>query len=205
MTTTLYLVRHCQSHPAPETAEPDWPLSEHGHHQAQALVPVLTELRPDVIVSSPYRRCLQTLAPTARHLGLSVWIDPALRERLLSPAWLPDLREVWRRSWQDLSFALAGGESSLACRERVVAAIDRIVRVHPGRTILVGSHGNALALFLSAFTPGYGIAEASALRTPDLVRVTHGPGGYRWHRQDEQPTGLDRIALHYSRTPGITV
>jgi len=203
MITTLYLVRHCQCHPSPEIPENNWPLSERGYAQAQSLVTFLSVLAVDAIYSSPYRRCIETLAPSSAHLGLSIQTDLELRERLISPVWIGDFRDVWRRSWEDFSYALDGGESSFACRDRVTAAIDRIVRKHSGQTVVVGSHGNALALLLSKFTSEYGIKDASALRTPELLRVTHGPEGYCWHRSFEAPTGFDLVASDFRETPGI--
>ncbi|MBI4867184.1 MAG: histidine phosphatase family protein [Candidatus Wallbacteria bacterium] len=203
MITTLYLVRHCQSHPSPAFADGDWPLSERGSRQARELIPVLSALGADAFVSSPYRRCLETLAPSAASLGLALETEIELRERLVSPTWVSDFREIWRRSWEDPSFAVPGGESSLDCRLRVTRAFDRLVAKYPGRTLIVGSHGNALSLFLSAFTPGYGIAQASALRTPELLRVTHGPGGYLWHLDFEVPKAFDLLATDFRETPGI--
>ncbi|MBI4860928.1 MAG: histidine phosphatase family protein [Candidatus Riflebacteria bacterium] len=203
MITTLYLLRHCQSQPSSLVPESRWPLSPRGYAQAQGLVDVLSVLDIDIIYSSPYRRCIESLEPTAGRLGLPIRPDPELRERLISPAWVEDFREIWRRSWEDLSFALDGGESSHHCQDRATRAMDRIVAENRGRTVGIGSHGNALALFLAGFTPGYGIEEASSLRTPELLRVTHGPDGYRWDRDFERPGQFDQLATDYRETPGI--
>jgi 2,3-bisphosphoglycerate-dependent phosphoglycerate mutase len=201
--TTLFLVRHCQSHPSWAIPESDWPLSERGVSQARELVSVLSPLGVQSILSSPYRRCLATLGPSAASLGLPIETDLELRERLVSPTWVSDFRELWRRSWEDLDFALPGGESSRACRDRVTAAIDRIVERHAGQTVMIGSHGAALALFVSAFTPGYGEKEASAMRTPELLRVTHGPRGYLWDREFRPPEAFELMATDFRETPGI--
>ena len=48
------------------------PLSKRGAAQAQALVPLLAEYRPQRILSSPYVRCCATVQPTAEALGLPV-------------------------------------------------------------------------------------------------------------------------------------
>ncbi len=48
------------------------PLSKRGAAQAQALVPMLAEHRPQRILSSPYVRCCETVQPTAEALGLPV-------------------------------------------------------------------------------------------------------------------------------------
>ena len=48
------------------------PLDDRGLRQAAGLVPVLTELGVDRLVSSPYARCVQTLAPAADAFRLEV-------------------------------------------------------------------------------------------------------------------------------------
>lgn len=201
--TTLFLVRHCQSHPSWTLPDSDWPLSERGVTQARDLPGVLSTLGVQSICSSPYHRCLATLGPSAASLGLPIETHHDLRERLVSPTWVSDFREIWRRSWEEPDFALPGGESSRDCRVRVTEAIDRIVEGRRGQTVVIGSHGNALALFLASFTPGYGVKEASALRTPELLRVTHGPRGYLWDRDFRPPEPFDRLATDFRETPGI--
>ena len=54
------------------------PLDPRGLRQAKHLVEVLVPLHPDQIVSSPYLRCLQTMAPVAEKMGLDVGADEAL-------------------------------------------------------------------------------------------------------------------------------
>lgn len=204
MLTHLFLLRHCQSHPSPELSDCDYPLSERGRRQARDLVAVLAPLNAELVCSSPFKRCLDTIAPAAASLELAVETDAGLRERRIAAGWVGDFRDFWRRSWEDLSYALEGGETSLECRTRLVAAVDSIVRRHEGKRVLVGSHGCALALFLSAFTPGYGIVEASAMRTPELLHVTHDSRyGYRWQRDFLPPAGFESLATAYSETPGV--
>jgi phosphohistidine phosphatase SixA len=48
------------------------PLSKRGLVQALALVPVLSDYRPQRILSSPFVRCCETVRPTAEALGLPV-------------------------------------------------------------------------------------------------------------------------------------
>jgi broad specificity phosphatase PhoE len=54
MSTVLYLVRHAESLPSDELPEPQWPLSERGRRQAEALREVLNGLGVGAIYSSPY-------------------------------------------------------------------------------------------------------------------------------------------------------
>jgi 8-oxo-(d)GTP phosphatase len=56
------------------------PLSPKGRRQADALVDVLSEYAIDRVVSSPYRRCVQTVEPLAAARGLPVIESDTLGE-----------------------------------------------------------------------------------------------------------------------------
>jgi 8-oxo-dGTP pyrophosphatase MutT (NUDIX family)/phosphohistidine phosphatase SixA len=73
-TVPLLVVRHGTSRPRDSwaRADADRPLVSAGRRQARALVPLLACWRPERIVSSPWRRCLETLAPFAESAGLRV-------------------------------------------------------------------------------------------------------------------------------------
>jgi 2,3-bisphosphoglycerate-dependent phosphoglycerate mutase len=201
--TTIYLIRHAQSLPRPELEEPDWALSMVGEEQARGLVPVLRALNIRRLYSSPYRRCRDTLVPYASAAGLDVALDDGLRERRIASGWISDFREVWRRSWEDFSFALYGGESSWTCRQRVAAAVEAIVARHPGETIGVGSHGNAIALFLHYVDPTFAVADASAIRTPEISRVVHRDGRFVWERGFSAGPAFEALAKDFRETPGV--
>lgn len=201
--TTLYLVRHAQSLPLPHVAEEEWALSPTGEEQALALVPVMRALGIARVYSSPFRRCRATLAPFAAEAGLAVALHDGLRERRLSAGWIGDFRDVWQRSWADFSYQLEGGECSWTCRERVAVAVAEIAARHPGETIAIGSHGYAIGLFLHSLEPAFGLAQASALRTPELLRVTWADGRGEWDRGFSGGAEFDRIATDFRRTPGI--
>ena len=48
------------------------PLTARGRARAAALVPILSAYRPRRVLSSPFTRCLETVAPLAGALGLGV-------------------------------------------------------------------------------------------------------------------------------------
>lgn len=201
--TTLYLIRHAQALPLPVQDEPDWALSPLGEQQALALAAVLVPLGIQRLSCSPYRRCCATLAPFARQEGIDVVMDPGLRERRIAAVWMSDFREVWRRSWGDFSYAHEGGESSLVCRARIAAAVEAIVARHPGETIGLGSHGNAIGLFMSYVDPSFGLEEATRLRTPEVLRVRHRDSRFTWDRSFSAGAAFEALATDFRATPGV--
>jgi 2,3-bisphosphoglycerate-dependent phosphoglycerate mutase len=201
--TTLYLIRHAQALPRPEQSEPDWLLSPLGEDQARKLLSVLAPLGIQRLYSSPYRRCRETLAPFAEAAGLDLALDAGLRERRIASVWMSDFRETWRRSWEDFSYALDGGESSWTCRERIAAAIELLVARHAGETIALGSHGNSIGLFMNYVDPAFGLPEATRIRTPDILKVVHRDGRFVWDRSFAAGAAFDALATDFRATPGV--
>jgi probable phosphoglycerate mutase len=103
--------------------------------------------RPVTVVASPLLRARQTATVLVNALGLKSQIDDAWAEVSLGDwdglgyaeiaAGWPDRYRDWRRS---TAVAPPGGESLDDVAKRVGAARDRLVRGHPGRTVVVVSH-----------------------------------------------------------------
>ncbi len=79
---TVLLLRHAQA-----GSRSDWrgddrgrPLTREGRRQAADLVELLAEVPLTAVRTSPYRRCIETVAPIAARLGLPIVVDPALTE-----------------------------------------------------------------------------------------------------------------------------
>jgi len=80
--TALYLVRHGHAGDRSDFAGPDRrrPLSERGFRQAEALRDALAGCGATRLLSSPFKRCEQTLEPLAEKLGLGVELADELAE-----------------------------------------------------------------------------------------------------------------------------
>jgi len=138
--TTLLLVRH---------GETDWnadgrlqghtdrPLSDFGRRQAQRLADELDGERLEAIYSSDLSRARETAEVVGERLGLSVELDPDLREK------------DWG-NWEGLTAVERDrvefvGESTEAHQERMLRALRRISERHLGDgTVLVVTHGGSM-------------------------------------------------------------
>ncbi|MGC9371651.1 MAG: histidine phosphatase family protein [Paracoccaceae bacterium] len=171
--TTLCLIRHAHAHWTPDEMRP---LSAEGAAAAWRVADHLASDPIDVIVSSPYRRAIETVRPLADRLGLAIGIEPDLRERTLTTASLPPERfeTAVRATWSNFGFTHPGGETNHAALQRGVAVVRRLVRTCPGRHIVVSTHGNLLALILHHFDPTIDYAFWSALTMPDVYRLRLG-------------------------------
>lgn len=79
---TLYLVRHAHAGTRGRFDGPDLdrPLSDKGHHQAEAFAADLDGVALTRVLSSRAVRCQQTVGPLARQRGLDVEVHEALTE-----------------------------------------------------------------------------------------------------------------------------
>jgi 2,3-bisphosphoglycerate-dependent phosphoglycerate mutase len=163
MTKRLFLVRHCE----PTGQEAAAPLTAAGEAQAVLLADHLETMGVDLLVSSPYARAQQSIAPLARRLGLAVEIDARLAERVLSTMPLAQWREAIRQTFEDLDLAWLGGESSRTAMARGRAAIDELL-ARPEWAPVVVTHGNLMALILRSFAPQFGFQTWECLSNPDV-------------------------------------
>jgi phosphohistidine phosphatase SixA/ADP-ribose pyrophosphatase YjhB (NUDIX family) len=86
-TTPLLLLRHAKALPRGEwsAADRERPLHETGQRQAELLAEVLACFGPRRVVSSPAVRCVQTVMPAAKLLGLPVETYDELSEDAHTP------------------------------------------------------------------------------------------------------------------------
>jgi 2,3-bisphosphoglycerate-dependent phosphoglycerate mutase len=159
----LFLVRHCES----TGQEASAPLTTIGQSQAVLLADHLETVEVELLVSSPYTRAQQSIAPLAQRLGLPVEIDPRLAERVLSAAPLEYWREAIRQTFEDLDLAWLGGESSRTAMARGRAAVDALLR-RPVRVLVVVTHGNLMTLILRSFQTQFGFQAWEHLSNPDV-------------------------------------
>ena len=78
----LYVVRHADAGQRSEWKGPDAtrPLSHRGERQAHSLRDELAGSGATRLIASPFRRCIQTLEPLGKRLGVSVETDDRLAE-----------------------------------------------------------------------------------------------------------------------------
>lgn len=112
-TGTLYLVRHGAAGERQEWNGEDSlrPLSKKGLRQATGLVGLLAGRDIEVILTSPYLRCRQTVEPLAEVTGLKIIEHPALAEAETG------------KSSRDLARAMAGTNAVLCSHGDVIPAL----------------------------------------------------------------------------------
>ena len=115
-TVPVVVLRHGTSRPRDSwaRADADRPLVSAGRRQARALVALLPAWGPQRVVSSPLRRCLETVAPFATSAGLDVRTKSALSE--------DGARRRPTRTRRQVHRLLEGRRPVLLCTHRPVLA-----------------------------------------------------------------------------------
>jgi 8-oxo-dGTP pyrophosphatase MutT (NUDIX family)/phosphohistidine phosphatase SixA len=122
-TVPVIVLRHGTSRPRDSwaRADADRPLVSAGRRQARGLVALLPVWAPERIVSSPWRRCLETVAPFAAAAGLDVRAKNALSE--------DGARRRAGRTRRQVRRLLERGAAVLLCTHRpVLAEVFDVVR-----------------------------------------------------------------------------
>ncbi len=125
------------------------PLSEEGREQIRAVGAWLAPMaeRIEVVVASPVRRTRESADLLAELLDATVVEEAGFAEMEfghwdgLTFAEVAQHHQVELDAWLGaLDVAPAGGESFLVVRERVLAALERLLAAHAGTTVVLVSH-----------------------------------------------------------------
>lgn len=156
--TKVFFVRHarpnCSNHDD-LTRE----LSPEGLRDRALVTRSLTERGIGAVLSSPYRRAVDTVAQFAQTAGLEIQLDADVRERRVDEAWIEDFDAFCRRQWADFEYKLSDGETLREVQERNIRALERVLETHADQSVAIGSHGTALSTIIRYYDPSFGYAE----------------------------------------------
>lgn len=171
--TNIYFVRH---------AEPNYDnhddltreLSPKGRKDSALVTEFFADKQVDVVLSSPYKRAVDTVAQVASLHGLPITTISDFRERKVDSCWIDDFDAFTRRQWEDFNYKLSDGEALAEVQKRNIAALREVIEQHKGKTVVIGSHGTALSTVIHYFVPRFGMEEFSRIKSimPWIVRIT---------------------------------
>ena len=161
--TNIYFIRH---------AEPNFhnhddltrELSSKGLHDRAFVTQFLADKQIDTILSSPFKRSVDTVAHFASLHNLPITIIDDFRERKVDSTWIDDFDAFTRRQWEDFYYKLSDGETLAEVQHRNITALEDVLRSHVGQNIVVGTHGTALSTILNHYIPQFGFEEFSRIK-----------------------------------------
>lgn len=183
--TSLYFVRHAHSFYTPD--ELGRPLSDRGFADATIVNEILKAEKIDIVLSSPYKRAIQTIEGVAAQLGKEVIIIEEFKERLLTTSPVTDFDLAVAKVWEDFSFFWDGGESNKDAQKRGVDATYTVLDKYADKNIVIGTHGNIMALIMNHFDFQYDFTFWKNLDMPNVYKLTFDGRGLRgvnrlWNR-----------------------
>lgn len=171
--TTVYFVRH---------AEPNYEnhddllreLSNKGLEDRGLVTNFLLNKSIDLVLSSPYKRAVDTIKEFAEVKGLSITTVYDFRERKIDNVWIEDFTSFCKAQWEDFDYKLSDGETLAEVQRRNIAALKHVLSEYKDKNIVIGSHGTALSTIINYYDKSFGYAEFQKIRglMPWIVRFT---------------------------------
>lgn len=163
----IFMIRHCEA----EGQEPEAPLTDKGIKQAIDLAAFFEKRKVDRIISSPFKRAIQTIQPLASERDIVIEMNHQLSERVLSTRNMPDWYDKLRETYVNFELKYEGGESSREAANRVIEVVDEVLKSDAENTIIV-THGGLLSMLLNHFDKNFGFEQWATLSNPDVYLLT---------------------------------
>lgn len=132
----------------------DIPLNEKGISEAGKLAGRIGSEEWDVIYSSDLQRAKQTAEAIGERNGnIQIHLDPRLRERgggQIEGTTEAERIAMWGTDWKKLDVGMEKVESMV---ERGSSFLEEVVREHPGKNILIVTHGAFIKHLLHSLLP----------------------------------------------------
>ena len=153
--TTVYFVRH---------AEPNYnnhddelrELTEKGLEDRKLITEYLSDKSIDVVLSSPYKRAVDTVMDFASYYSMTIEKIYDFRERKVDSEWVEDFIGFCKRQWADFNYKYTDGETLAEVQKRNISALKQVLEQYENKNIVIGSHGTALSTVINYYDPTYG-------------------------------------------------
>lgn len=171
--TNIYFIRH---------AEPNYEnhddmtraLSAKGLKDRELVTKFLMDKQIDAVVSSPFKRAIDTVRDFADKNGMDITVIDDFRERRVDSCWIEDFTSFSRNQWEDFSYKLSDGECLAEVQARNIAVLNKLLDDYQDQNVVVGSHGTSLSTIINYFDKTFGYDGFHEIRhlMPWVVQFT---------------------------------
>lgn len=161
--TNVFFVRHAESNydnHDDNTRE----LSTKGMEDRKLVTEFLADKSIDVVMSSPFKRAVDTVRHFAEEYGQEIVMLEDFRERKVDNCWIEDFQGFARKQWEDFDYKLADGETLREVQARNISALKQVLVQYKDKNVVVGSHGTALSTIINYYRPTFGYADFERIR-----------------------------------------
>ena len=161
--TKIYFIRH---------AQPNYnnhndllrELSPKGLSDTKYVTAFLADKDISAVLSSPYKRAVDTVAAFADQYGFTIEINDDFRERKISDGWIDNFKEFSEKQWNDFNFRLPDGECLREVQDRNISALKAALKEYKGKNIAVGSHGTSLSTIINYYDSSFGYSDFEKIK-----------------------------------------
>ncbi|MCL2776288.1 MAG: histidine phosphatase family protein [Oscillospiraceae bacterium] len=167
--TTIYFIRHAEADNYVRDGRIR-PLTKKGLADRKLVTEFLQDKNIDVILSSPFKRAVDTLADFAEKNGFEIKLIEDFREQKSISAFdkkneldpiirKQQINEFLERQWADFSYIPSDseyGETLLEVQMRNIAALTEVLTQYKDKNIVIGTHGTALSTIINYYDNTYG-------------------------------------------------
>ena len=202
----VYFIRH---------AEPDYsnhddllrPLTEKGIKDRKIVTDYLEDKKIDVVLSSPYKRAVQTLEDFSDKFGFKIETIDDFHERKVGNDWIENFHDFSKNQWADFEYKLEGGECLREVQTRNIAALKEVLRKYEGKNIAIGSHGTALSSIINYYDKSFGYEDFEKIREvmPWIVAFEFDGEKCVSIKNLKKPELWDAYDSNYQKIEGLTL
>lgn len=171
--TTVYFIRHAESDRSIRDGRIR-PLTEKGLADCRLITEFLHDKKIDAVLSSPFKRAVDTVADFAKENSFEIEMIEDFRERKSDSNCFSETDVFQKRQWDDFYYTLSDGECLAEVQARNIAALKETLERYHGKNIVIGTHGMALSTIINYYDSTYGFTEWVAIKDllPLVVKMT---------------------------------
>lgn len=169
--TNYYFERHAESEYNQNTHDRDRTLSINGKIQSEKITEMFESIDVDHVISSPFKRAIETVQGVSAYKNLHIITIENLRERAVTNGHIKNFDEYAKKQWEDHNYKLAGGESLNETKERVLKVLKELELDYCDKTIVIGTHGTFLAILINHFNSDFGYVQWKEMQMPEVYKL----------------------------------
>ena len=163
--TKVYFIRHAESDKSVRDGRIR-PLTEKGLAERKLVTEFLHDKNIDAVLSSPFKRAVDTVADFAEKNNFTIELIEDFREQKSSKGMgsnKPSIYPYLEHQWADFTYTLSEGESLSEVQGRNIIALNEVLRRYKDKNIVIGTHATALSTIINYYDNTYGFDNFMAM------------------------------------------